>query len=141
VPNDPSTQAKVRLTVHDTQNQVQDLSNAAFTIQATTGVGPGPGLAFAVHHPMPSPFSGTTTIGFDLPSAPAGQLTWKTTARIYNLAGRLVRTVLAAELPPGPHAATWDGKDDRGVAMAPGVYFVAVETTRDKGQVRAVFLR
>ncbi len=141
VPNDPSTQAKVRATAHDSQNQTQDLSNAVFTISATTGVGGGPALAFAVHHPVPSPFTGSTSIGFDLPAAPAGQATWHTTARIYNLAGKLVRTALSAELLPGPHTAVWDGKDEHGVSQPSGVYFIAVETSQHHGEARAVYLR
>jgi hypothetical protein len=111
-----------------------------FTIQATTGV-PPTSLAFAVHHPMPSPFTATTSIGFDLPALPAGMVAWKTTARVYNLAGRLVRTALAAALPPGPHTVVWDGKDERGVSQASGVYFVEIATTLHQGQVRAVYLR
>jgi subtilisin family serine protease len=141
VPNDPSTQAKVRITAHDSQNQAQDLSNAVFTISATTGVGDAPALAFAVHHAMPSPFTGSTTVGFDLPSAPAGQTTWRTTARIYNLAGKLVRTALSADLAPGTHTALWDGRDEHGMSQPSGVYFVEIATPQHHGQVRAVFLR
>ena len=140
VPNDPSTQALVRVTAHDTQNQTSDQSNAVFKIQSTTGV-PGAPLAFAVHHPTPSPFTASTSIAFDLPPTAAGALTWRTTARIYNLAGRLVRTALAADLAPGPHAVVWDGKDEHGRMQPSGVYFVSIATTRESGQVRAVYLR
>jgi subtilisin family serine protease len=140
VPNDPSTQALVRATAHDSQNQTTDQSNAVFNIQATTGV-PGTPLAFAVHHPTPSPFTGSTSIAFDLPPTAGGALTWRTTARIYNLAGRLVRTALAADLAPGPHVAVWDGKDEHGRTQPSGVYFISIATTRQSGQVRAVYLR
>jgi len=140
VPNDPTTQALVRVTAHDTQNQSSDNRNAVFTISATTGV-PRTPLAFAVHHPMPSPFTATTSIGFDLPALPAGMTAWKTTGRIYNLAGRLVRTALAAALQPGQHTVVWDGKDERGVSQPSRVYFVEIATTQHQGQVRAVYLR
>jgi len=140
LPNDPTTQAIVRVTAHDTQNQAVDVSNAVFIISNTTGVTPTP-LAFAVHHPMPSPFTGTTSIGFDLPALPAGMPGWKTTGRVYNLAGRLVRTALTAALQPGPHTVVWDGKDERGASQPSGVYFVEIATTRHQGQVRAVYLR
>ena len=141
VPNTPTTQARVRATAHDTQNLTQDTSNATFTIQTVVGV-PGLPLAFTVRHAAPSPFSGTTSIGFDLPpTAGAGATAWPTTVRIFNVAGRLVRTALAGNLPPGPHVAAWDGRDERGLLQPAGVYFIEVATSTERGMVRAVFLR
>jgi flagellar hook assembly protein FlgD len=130
---------KVRVTAHDTQNQAQDLSNAVFTINAGNPTGtPGETFAFAVRKPTPSPFSATTAIGFDLPSGPA---TWPTTVRIFNVAGKLVRTAIAADLDPGPHRAVWDGMDEHGYLQPAGVYFIEVATASNRATVRAVFLR
>ena len=139
VPNVATTQGKVRVTAHDTQNQTVDLSNAVFTINAgnPTGV-PGEDIAFAVHAPKPSPFSAQTAIGFDLPSGPPK---WPTTVRIFNVAGRLVRQPLAADLDPGPHQLVWDGRDEHGLLQPAGVYFIEVATASNRATVRAVFLR
>ena len=141
VPSTLSTQALVRVTAFDTQNQTVDQSNATFTIASNVDSGT-PALAFAVQKPTPSPFSGTTSIGFDLPAvvgAPGG--TWPVRVRIFNLAGRLVRTPVDATLPPGSHVALWDGSDERGVRQAAGVYFIEVSTPQHNGRVRAVYLR
>lgn len=143
VPNTPTGQALVRITAFDTQNQALDQSDAVFTISSSVDSG-NPSLAFAVHRPTPSPFSGTTSIGFDLPAATGPGAVggaWPVRVRIFNLAGRLVRTAVDAPLPPGSHVALWDGTDERGVRQSAGVYFIEVATPRHDGRVRAVFLR
>jgi subtilisin family serine protease len=142
VPGTPTTQAKVRATAHDTQNQSQDVSNAVFVIETGTVGTPGTPLAFAVHHASPSPFTALTTIGFDLPPvSQAGAAAWPTSVRIFNLAGRLVRTTVKAALAPGPHVSVWDGRDEHGYLQPAGVYFIEVATSAQRGMVRAVFLR
>lgn len=142
VPDTPSTQAKVRATAHDSQNQTQDVSNALFTIATGTVDTTSPPLSFAVRRPTPSPFTGTTAIGFDLPEITLAGLTkWPTTVKIFNVAGRLVRTAVEADLVPGPHTAAWDGRDERGFLQPAGVYFIEVATSAQRGMVRAVFLR
>jgi hypothetical protein len=140
VPGTLSNQALVRITAFDTQNQAVDQSNAVFTIASNVDSG-NPGLAFAVHKPAPSPFSGTTSIGFDLPTvagAPNG--TWPVKVRIFNLAGRLVRTPVDEELPPGAHTALWDGTDEQGVRQAAGVYFIEVATSQHGAGVGGVYV-
>ena len=58
----------MRVTAHDSQNVALDASNAVFTISPGTPLDvPEASLAFAVGAPAPSPFSGTTAIGFTLP--------------------------------------------------------------------------
>ena len=44
--------------------------------------------------------------------------------RVYDVAGRLVSTLVNQELPAGPQTATWDGRDDGGQKVAAGVYFL-----------------
>ncbi len=140
VPNTPTTQARVRVTAFDTQNQTQAQSASVFTIQSSVDTTPAP-IAFAVHRAVPSPFSLTTAIAFDLPTASAPGGSWRTTVRIYNIAGRLVRVAMDANLAPGPHSAGWDGRDDRGMRQPAGVYFVEVATPEHRGHARAVYLR
>jgi flagellar hook assembly protein FlgD len=46
------------------------------------------------------------------------------TLRLYDVEGRLVRTVLNQEwLSAGDHAVAWDGRDQQGGRAASGVYF------------------
>jgi hypothetical protein len=82
--------------------------------------------ARTVLHPnVPNPFNPVTTIAFDL--AGSGHVS----LRVYDVAGRLVRTLLAAKLAAGHgHAARWDGLDDAGNHVSSGVYFYRLVTAQ-----------
>ena len=70
----------------------------------------------------PNPSRGATEITFDC--ATPGQVR----LRIYDGAGRLVRTLDGGRRDPGRHTLTWDGRDARGRPVAGGVYFLEVST-------------
>jgi hypothetical protein len=66
----------------------------------------------------PNPFSGSTSIDFELGVPGPASL------RIYDPAGRLVRVVDAEGWrSAGPHTVTWDGRDTHGRRVAAGVYY------------------
>jgi hypothetical protein len=69
----------------------------------------------------PSPFAGDTRIEFHLPERS------RAAVRIYDVAGRLVKTVCDAVADPGWNQAEWDGTNEGGNHVASGVYFVPVE--------------
>lgn len=70
----------------------------------------------------PNPFASGTTIEFTLPApAPVRLL-------VFDLAGRLVRTLIDERLPEGNGRSEWDGNDDFGLPAANGVYFYRLET-------------
>lgn len=79
---------------------------------------------------FPNPFNPRTTIRFRLPDAGAARL------QIFDIAGRLVRTLVDADLEPGDHEASWDGRDDAGREVGSGSYLARlgfdgrVETAR-----------
>ncbi len=83
-----------------------------------TSVDPGGGGgSVALRDAWPNPFTVTTSIGFTLPTAGHTEIV------IFDVAGREVKHLLSTELPAGTHAATWDGRDDAGSKVAPGVFF------------------
>ncbi len=53
------------------------------------------------------------------------------TVTVYDVAGRLVRTLLDEDRPAGAHAAVWNGLDAGGRAASAGVYFYRVESGTD----------
>lgn len=70
------------------------------------------------------------------PLNPAGTLTFRTTragaatVRMFDLRGRLVRTLMAVPLlPAGNHELRIDGRTDGGQGLASGLYFYRVETS------------
>ncbi|HUF08606.1 MAG TPA: metallophosphoesterase [Rhodothermales bacterium] len=83
------------------------------------------GLALEVSAPYPNPTSGGTSIRFTLPTQTHVAIT------VYDVAGRLVRTVLSSTLPPGAHVVDWDGATDSGKPAPPGLHLIriALETT------------
>jgi hypothetical protein len=72
----------------------------------------------AIHPPVPNPFNPTTTVEFTLESRTDVMLS------IYDVKGRLVRTLENRSMAAGVYNAQWDGRDDRGAAVASGIYFI-----------------
>ena len=60
--------------------------------------------------------------------------------KVYDVAGRIVRTLIEQDSAAGSFRATWDGRDQRGVRAAPGVYLVRLETEKGTDE-RKVVLR
>ncbi|MEZ4386184.1 MAG: FlgD immunoglobulin-like domain containing protein [Candidatus Krumholzibacteriia bacterium] len=73
----------------------------------------GPGLTS-----YPNPFNPATTIAFELRADGPVALA------VFDLRGRLVRALLDDVRAAGRHEHRWDGRDDRGEAVASGVYTV-----------------
>ena len=89
-----------------------------------------PFIRFALYQNVPNPFNPTTSIRYDVPAAGG-----RVTLRVYDVSGRLVRTLVDGVQPPGDHTATWNGRNDHGNGVATGVYFYRMtapgfETTR-----------
>jgi glucose/arabinose dehydrogenase len=69
--------------------------------------------------PFPSPAVGGATLPYDLYGSAA------VTLRLYDMRGRLVRTLIAgATRSGGANAEAWDGRDDDGHEAPAGVYVV-----------------
>lgn len=81
------------------------------------GVGGSPGRGGVQLAATPNPFDRSSTLRFTL-----GERS-RAVMRVYDIAGRVVRTVLDAELAAGEQSASWDALDDRGVRVAGGTYF------------------
>ena len=88
---------------------------------------------FAVYQNYPNPFNPSTTIAFDLARAQEVSL------RIYDVSGRLVRTLLDGPLPAATHRISWLGTDDSGRTVASGVYVYRL-TAGDRTETRQMVL-
>jgi hypothetical protein len=73
---------------------------------------------FAVYQNIPNPFNPATRIRYDVP-VDGGNVT----LQIFNIEGRLVRTLVNEHQSPGQKIATWHGRNDQGQSVATGVYF------------------
>jgi flagellar hook assembly protein FlgD len=63
------------------------------------------------------------------------------TLRIYDTAGRLIRTLIDGPLPAKHHSLVWNGTDGRGNAVASGVYFYRMETSTFTATRKMVVLK
>ena len=72
---------------------------------------------FTMHRSYPNPFNPMTTVKFELPKPGHAKLT------VYDLSGRLVRTLVDENLPASVHQRQWDGTDDHGRRVASGTYY------------------
>ena len=61
--------------------------------------------------------------------------------RIYDAAGRRVRTLVDERLARSAHARVWDGRDERGAPAASGIYFVRLVAARTTLVHKLVLLR
>ncbi|MCX5754236.1 MAG: T9SS type A sorting domain-containing protein [Candidatus Krumholzibacteria bacterium] len=63
-----------------------------------------------------------TAIWYSIPSSGT-----RAVLRVYDVSGRLVRTLVNSVRDGDQHIATWDGKNERGARVAAGMYFYKLE--------------
>jgi len=85
-----------------------------------TAAGDAP-RAFQLVGAVPNPFNPQTTIKYVLPEAGSVRL------RLYDVQGRLVRTLVDGTRAAGANEVRWDGRDNTGRSMASGTYFARLE--------------
>ena len=104
--------------------------------QASVLGGTGEAVDVALYRPMPNPFSDGMRMAYVVGAA--GE---PVSINVYDVSGRLVRTLANAVEAPGNHSVVWDGRDDQGVRMRQGVYFVHARIGYQVKQVRVTFLK
>jgi len=95
---------------------IQNGNLAAAGVNAT----PPPSFVDALMQNRPNPFNPETVIPYSL-TAPG-----RVAVRVYDVRGRLVRTLIDAVQPAGVHAAHWNGSVDSGKRSASGIYFYVI---------------
>ncbi len=71
---------------------------------------------FRLGQNFPNPFNQETEIPFDLAKGSEVEL------QIFDLQGRLVRTLARVDYSEGAHNVNWDGRDDNGLIVPSGLY-------------------
>jgi glucose/arabinose dehydrogenase len=119
----------------------------AIGFAANTGV---IGRIICTTTPTPSPPPGPTTVTlFQSPAVNGARFYVTLNARpatltIHDANGRRVRRLTDAEFVPqsdGRLAISWDGRDDDGRKVHPGLYLARLESGGDQASVRVPFLR
>jgi hypothetical protein len=100
----------------------------------TAALAAQPVYEFALGPARPNPSLGSVSISYSLAQESPVSL------RVYNVAGRLVRTLVSGTGEAGPHDIVWDARDDHGVRVAAGVYFYRMNAGSWQSQRKVVFL-
>lgn len=98
-----------------------------------TAVGRGPGITVLSNYP--NPFNPATTIRYEI--SPAQNVTLS----IYDVRGGLVRTLERGMRTSGTHHSLWNGRDERGNAVASGVYYVRLVAASETMTRKIVLLK
>ncbi len=112
-PTDPGSVYYKITALDHAGNESQPASSGAVT---AVGDGPGTPTVFALRAAVPNPSSAGTHIVFDLPVETPVSL------EVFDVSGRLVRTLVRESMPAGGHEVSWDGADESGRRVSAGVY-------------------
>ncbi len=91
--------------------------------------------SIALHQNRPNPFDLSTSISYELPR------TTRVSLKLYDKAGRLVRTLVDGVEGAGLKRVVWNGKDQYGKDVANGVYFYTLESEEKTLTKKLVFVR
>jgi hypothetical protein len=90
---------------------------------------------FYLNQNTPNPFVRGTDIGYAMVSA------GKVRIAVYDVRGRSITTLIDEEVPAGFRNVTWDGTDAQGNRVAPGTYYIRMQTAKHDQTRTAVVLR
>jgi hypothetical protein len=106
---------------------------------AMTGVGePGPNAVaqqFTLSPAAPNPFRFETSLRFSLDRPSRVRL------RVWDVSGRLVRTLVDRQMDGGDHVVQWDGRDARGDQVGGGGYLTRLEVGSEARSRKIVLVR
>jgi len=103
---------------------------AEFTTTVTT-----PPYVFTLKQNYPNPFNPTTSIDYILEQSGPVSL------KIYDVAGRLVRTLVDRSREKGQYSEVWDGADSSGRGVANGVYFYRLVSGGQTAAMKMLLLK
>ncbi len=87
------------------------------------------------NYPNPLKSGNTTNIKFSLPRAE------KVSIKVYDVSGRRIKTLVDGVRQPGHHYVTWNGHNEKGVAVAPGIYFYQMKFANEVYSKKIVLIR
>jgi hypothetical protein len=105
-----------------------------------TGIADGPqeGMPDVIRPRLlsyPNPWLSSTSFALELPTSSSCLL------QVFDVTGRLRRTLVDTPLPAGRHHVTWDARDDQGQLLPSGIYFYNLTTASGTVSGRTTLLR
>lgn len=139
IPNRPSTQCLFRITDNSFTSSY-DVSDDTFEINNGLKVeeekpnAPVPKF-FSQSQNLPNPFKRETCIRYALP------IDCGVSIRIYDISGKLVRTLVDKQEKMGYKVIRWNGTDEAGTKLPTGVYFYRMNAGTFSDTKKFVFLQ
>ncbi|MCP4546029.1 MAG: T9SS type A sorting domain-containing protein [bacterium] len=103
--------------------------------QNPVGVEVTPGAYAVLGQNFPNPFNPKTEISFALASDGLASL------EIFDVQGRLVKTLVSGKLGAGSHTVTWNGDTNQGDMSTSGMYFYRLNTSHETLTRRMLLLK
>jgi flagellar hook assembly protein FlgD len=104
-------------------------------VNVNPNAGGVPPVVASLAQAYPNPMNPTATISYTV-GAPG-----KVMLRVFDVTGRVIRTLVDETQATGRHAVIWDGSSDRGEKVASGVFFYQLEAPGFKGAKKIVILQ
>ena len=77
---------------------------------------------YSLHNNYPNPFNSKTKIPFDVSNSSIVSIL------IYDVGGRIIKTITNKNWSAGYHELIWDGQDSNGQNVGTGIYFIKMES-------------
>lgn len=89
----------------------------------------------------PNPFNTHTAISYSLAMSTVDGRPTAVSLKIFDLSGRLVKTFDLTNNERSINQVVWNGRDEQGQKVAPGIYFYKLETQGYKSTKKMILLR
>ncbi len=83
----------------------------------------------------PNPFNGIIQLQINAPAAGSYQL------RVFDVTGRLVRTIHSGYLTSGQHRFQWSGADQSGNPVSSGIYIAVAENNHERQNLKIIYVK
>jgi hypothetical protein len=90
---------------------------------------------FQLHAAYPNPFNPVTTISYDI------QIGEQFTIGIFDISGKLVKTLITDKQSVSPGIVQWNGQSDIGRLLPSGVYFYRLSSAHFTATRKIVLLK
>jgi hypothetical protein len=92
-------------------------------------------MVFSLSSPFPNPAIKMVTIEYGIPNLSHVSI------RIYDITGRVIKTLIESKVESGFYTLSWDRKDDACHNIPNGVYFVRLETEKKIATRKLILVR
>ncbi|MBL8028677.1 MAG: DNRLRE domain-containing protein, partial [Fibrobacteres bacterium] len=93
-------------------------------------------FGFTLEQNYPNPFNPTTVIKYSVPGKYSTAKKQAVSLNVYDIKGRLVKTLSSEDKLPGAYTVFWNGKANNGRLIASGIYFYRIDVAGRYSKIR-----